>query len=73
MALYAVWDLGEGVSLAGRYDTLDNGSDTKSMWSATLSYSIWDNVLTRLEYNYETGDRDNGDSNAFVCNLYYQF
>jgi hypothetical protein len=80
VALYAVWDLGEGVSLAARYDTLDNGSDTMSMWSATLSYSIWDNVLTRLEYNYETGngtdkvnDKLRGDSSAFALNLYYQF
>ena len=73
LALYAVWDISDGVSLAGRYDTLDDGSDTKSMWSATLGYSVWDNVLTRLEYNYETGDRDNGDSTGFALNLYYQF
>jgi len=73
LALYAVWDISDGVSLAGRYDTRDDGSDTKSMWTATLGYSIWDNVLTRLEYNYETGDRDEGDRSAFALNLYYQF
>jgi hypothetical protein len=74
VALYAVWDISDGVSLAGRYDTLDTGSDTMSMWSATLGYSIWDNVLTRLEYNYETGNGvDPGDSSGFALNLYYQF
>ena len=73
VALYAVWDVSDGVSLAGRYDTLDDGSDTKSMWSATLGYSIWENVLTRLEYNYETGDREDGDSSAIAVNLFYQF
>jgi hypothetical protein len=73
VALYALWDVSDGVSLAGRYDTLDNGSDTKSMWSLTLGYSVWENVLTRLEYNYETGDRDNGDSSGFALNLFYQF
>jgi hypothetical protein len=62
VALYAVLDVSDGVSLAARYDTVDDSSDTKSMWSATLGYSIWDNVLTRLEYNYETGDRANGES-----------
>ena len=70
VALYAVWDLSDGVSLAGRYDTLDDSDDTKSMWSATLGYSIWENVLTRLEYNYETGDRADGDSSAIVANLF---
>ena len=73
VAVYAVFDISDGVSLAARYDTVDDSSDTKSMWSATLGYSIWDNVLTRLEYNYETGDSDNGDSSAFALNLYYQF
>ncbi len=73
VALYAVWDVSDGVSLAGRYDTLDDGSDTKSMWSATLGYSIWENVLTRFEYNYETGDREDGDSSAIAVNLFYQF
>jgi len=73
VALYAVWDVSDGVSLAGRYDTLDDGSDTTSMWSATLGYSVWENVLTRLEYNYETGDREHGDSNAIAVNLFYQF
>jgi len=73
VALYAVWDISDGVSLAGRYDTLDTGSDTKSMWTATLGYSVWDNVLTRLEYNSETGDGDRGDSTGFALNLYYQF
>jgi len=73
VALYAVFDISDGVSLAARYDTVDNGSDTKSMWTATLGYSIWDNVLTRLEYNYETGDRVSGDSSGFALNLYYQF
>jgi len=73
VAVYAVFDISDGVSLAARYDTVDDGSDTKSMWSTTLGYSIWDNVLTRLEYNYETGDRANGDSSAFALNLYYQF
>jgi hypothetical protein len=73
VALYAVWDLSDGVSLAGRYDTLDDSDDTKSMWSATLGYSVWENVLTRLEYNYETGDRTDGDSSAFAVNLFYQF
>ena len=73
VAVYAVFDISDGVSLAARYDTVDDGSDTKSMWSTTLGYSIWDNVLTRLEYNYETGDREDGDSSAFALNLYYQF
>ena len=73
VAVYAVFDISDGVSLAARYDTVDDSSDTKSMWSATLGYSIWDNVLTRLEYNYETGDRVDGDSSAFALNLYYQF
>ncbi len=73
VAIYTVWDVSDGVSLAGRYDTLDNGSDTMSMWSVTLGYSVWDNVLTRLEYNYETGDGDHGDSTGFALNLYYQF
>ena len=74
VALYAVLDVSDGVSLAARYDTLDNGSDTMSMWSATLGYSIWDNVLTRLEYNYETGNGvDPDDSSGFALNLYYQF
>jgi len=73
VALYALWDVSDGVSLAGRYDTLDNGSDTKAMWSVTLGYSVWENVLTRLEYNYETGDREHGDSSGFALNLFYQF
>ena len=73
VALYALWDVSDGVSLAGRFDTLDDGSDSKSMWSVTLGYSVWENVLTRLEYNYETGDRDNGDSTGFALNLFYQF
>ncbi|MDP7442513.1 MAG: outer membrane beta-barrel protein [Verrucomicrobiota bacterium] len=73
VAAYVVWDISDGLSLAGRYDTLDNGDDTKSMWSATLGYSIWENVLTRLEYNYETGDRADGDSSAIIANLFYQF
>ena len=77
VAIYTVWDVSDGVSLAGRYDTLDNGSDTMSMWSVTLGYSVWDNVLTRLEYNYETGDGrvgdPRGDSSSFALNLYYQF
>ena len=73
VAIYALWDVSDGVSLATRYDTLDDGSDSKSMWSVTLGYSIWENVLTRLEYNYETGDRDDGDSTGFALNLFYQF
>jgi len=73
VGMYAVWDLSDGVSLAGRYDTVDDSSDTKSMWSATLGYSVWENVLTRLEYNYETGDRTDGDSSAIAANLFYQF
>jgi len=77
VAVYAVWDISDGVSLAARYDTIDQDNDTRSMWTATLGYSIWDNVLTRLEYNYETGDGrvsdPRGDSSAFALNLYYQF
>ena len=73
VALYAVWDVSDGVSLAGRYDTIDNDSDSSSMWTATLGYSIWDNVLTRLEYNIETGHKERGDSAGFALNLYYQF
>ena len=73
VAIYALWDVSDGVSLATRYDTLDDGSDSKSMWSVTLGYSVWENVLTRLEYNYETGDRDDGDSTGFALNLFYQF
>ncbi len=73
VAIYALWDVSDGVSLATRYDTLDDGSDTKSMWSVTLGYSIWENVLTRLEYNYEMGDREDGDSSGFALNLFYQF
>ena len=73
VALYAVWDVSDGVSLAGRYDTIDNDSDSSSMWTATLGYSIWDNVLTRLEYNIESGHKERGDSAGFALNLYYQF
>jgi hypothetical protein len=73
VALYAVWDVSDGVSLAGRYDTIDSDGDSSSMWTATLGYSIWDNVLTRLEYNIETGHKERGDSAGFALNLYYQF
>ena len=73
VALYAVWDVSDGVSLAGRYDTIDRDGDSSSMWTATLGYSIWDNVLTRLEYNIESGHKERGDSAGFALNLYYQF
>ena len=73
VALYAVWDVSDGVSLAGRYDTIDSDGDSSAMWTATLGYSIWDNVLTRLEYNIETGHKERGDSAGFALNLYYQF
>jgi len=73
VALYAVWDVSDGVSLAGRYDTIDRDGDSSAMWTATLGYSIWDNVLTRLEYNIETGHKERGDSAGFALNLYYQF
>lgn len=73
IAVYAVWGVSDAISLAGRYDTLDNGADTKSMFTATLGYSIWENVSTRLEYNVETGDAVNGDSSAFAVNLFYAF
>ena len=73
VALYAVWDVSDGVSLAGRYDTIDRDGDSSSMWTATLGYSIWDNVLTRLEYNIESGHKVDGDSAGFALNLYYQF
>ncbi len=74
VALYAVWDTSDSISLALRYDTLDGkDGDSTSMWTATLGYSIWDNVLTRLELNNETGDRDHGSSSGLGLNLYYQF
>ena len=74
VALYASWDVSDGVSLGLRYDTLDGtDGDSTSMWTATLGYSIWENVLTRLELNNESGDRDNGSSNGLGLNLFYQF
>ena len=74
VALYAVWDTSDSISLALRYDTLDGtDGDTASMWTATLGYSIWDNVLTRLELNNETGDRVHGSSSGLGLNLFYQF
>lgn len=74
VALYAVWDTSDSISLALRYDTLDGkDGDSTTMWTATLGYSIWDNVLTRLELNNETGDRDHGSSNGLGLNLFYQF
>ena len=74
VALFAVWDTSDSISLALRYDTLD-GKDgySTSMWTATLGYSIWDNVFTRLELNNETGDRDHGSSSRLGLNLFYQF
>ena len=74
VALYAVWEATDSTSLGFRYDTLDGtDGDSTSMCTVTLSYSIWENVLTRLELNSETGDRVNGSSNGFGLNLFYQF
>ena len=74
VALYAVWDTTDSTSLGLRYDTLDGtDGDSTSMCTVTLSYSVWENVLTRLELNNETGDRVNGSSNGFGLNLFYQF
>jgi len=78
-AVYATYGLSETMSLALRYDTLEDGGfmgndgDTKSALTATLGVALFDGVLTRLEYRAEDGDRKNGSSHGVALNAFYSF
>jgi hypothetical protein len=60
VALYAVYQLSDSLSIAARYDTVNldvegGGEDNVEMATLTLDYQVWENVLTRLEFGWESG------------------
>ncbi len=73
--LYASFKATEklGLNLRGEYvdfDSVDGWALT-----ATLDYSLWENVLSRLEARYDHGDFVAGSDSAFLvaANLIYKF
>jgi hypothetical protein len=78
-AVYATYGLSDTMNLALRYDTLEDDGflgqqgDTKSALTATLGVALFDNVVTRIEYRSETGDRVHGSSNGLALNAFYSF
>jgi hypothetical protein len=78
-AVYATYGLSETMNLALRYDTIEDDrawaweGDTRSALTATLGIALWDNVLTRVEYIAEDGNRAGGSSNGFAVNAFYSF
>jgi hypothetical protein len=74
-ALYASFRATDklGLNLRGEYvdfDTVDGYAVT-----ATLDYSLWDNVLSRFEARWDHGDIVTGSDDAFLfaANLIYKF
>jgi hypothetical protein len=60
VAVYAVYQLSDSLSIAARYDTVNldvegGGEDNVEMATLTLDYQVWENVLTRLEFGWESG------------------
>ena len=60
VGLYAVYQLSDSLSIAARYDTVNldvegGGEDNVEMATLTLDYQVWENVLTRLEFGWESG------------------
>jgi len=60
LAGYAVYQLSDGLNVALRYDTINidpvaGGEDNVESLAVTLGYQLWENVLTRLEFGWETG------------------
>ena len=78
-AIYATYGLSETMNLALRYDTIEDDrdwawkGDTRSQITATLGVALFDNVLTRIEYTAEDGNRAGGSSNGFAVNAFYAF
>ena len=78
-AVYATYGLSETMNLALRYDTIEDDrdwawkGDTRSQITATLGVALFDNVLTRIEYTAEDGNRAGGSSNGFAVNAFYAF
>ncbi len=78
-AVYATYGLSETMNLGLRYDTIEDDragaweGDTRSALTATLGIALWDNVLTRIEYIAEDGNRAGGSSNGFALNAFYSF
>ena len=78
-AVYATYGLSETMNLGLRYDTLEDDragaweGDTRSQLTATLGVALFDNVLTRIEYTAEDGNRAGGSSNGFAVNAFYAF
>jgi|TARA_B100001741_G_scaffold65384_1_gene51693 hypothetical protein len=78
-AVYATYGLSETMNLGLRYDTLEDDragaweGDTRSALTATLGIALFDNVLTRIEYIAEDGNRAGGSSNGFEVNAFYSF
>jgi hypothetical protein len=83
-AFYATYGLSDTMNLALRYDTIEDDrlpgnqsqshkGDTRSAVTATLGISLFDNVLTRIEYRAEDNDRFEGSSNGFAVNAFYSF
>ena len=78
-AVYATYGLSESMNLGLRYDTIEDDragahqGDTRSALTATLGVALFDNVLTRIEYIAEDGNRDGGSSNGFAVNAFYSF
>ena len=73
LAFYATYGLSESMDLALRYDTLDTGDDTMSNLTVTLGVSLWENLLTRVEFNAEEGNAETGSSTGFLVNAFYSF
>jgi len=74
IAGYLLWDATEKSTVALRADFVDWADDSAQQYTLTLSYELWENVNSRLEYGYETGNAAKGEDSSYIAaNLYYQF
>jgi len=100
ISFYAAYQLSDSLSLAGRYEIADLNpnfaaaglagppNDTLEITTLTIGYSLWENVLTRLEFGWERGAGNypaaarnalgyvmdgQGDSSYFALNAFYSF
>jgi hypothetical protein len=90
-ALYLQYKLGKVVTLAGRSEYLHQDSSPNPKFGAagvseddysetlTVSFAVWDNLLTRLEYRYDnlsagnSGTGQHADQNEISAEAVYSF
>jgi hypothetical protein len=83
IGLYASFQATEKLSLHGRGEYFEMVGGAPEIWSATgtVQYDLWENVLSRLEVRWDTGDNGHyfgggslqKNSVAVIGNLVYRF